>query len=173
MALLSTVYCTEAEMIRFLSQNALDDFGDNDADGTADADVVNDCINQATEEIDMYLTERYTQSGLSGSTLVNRWCVVMASRFLCQRRGNVVPFSIEDEWERLTDPAVGKLVLIAKDQLQLPGVALRADLSPSFSNLTVDRRNRRSTIRRTPTNSSSSATALSRDDVRELPGQWD
>ena len=155
MALLATVYCTEAELIRFMGQGAVDDFGDNDADGTADAEVVNDCINQATEEIDLYLRQRYTQAALATSTLVNRWCVVMAARFETQRRGNPVPDSIEQEWLRIADPASGLIVQIGLGHKQLPGIALRDDLRPTMSNVRIDRRYRTSTVRVTKANSSS------------------
>ena len=128
MTLISPVYCTQLEVERYLSETAVDDFADHDGDGLDDVNVVDDCINQATEEIDLYATQRYTQTQLATSTLINRWCVVMAARFLCQRRGNPVPASLEDEWNRLTDPTVGKLVLVAHGRLQLPGVALRAAL---------------------------------------------
>lgn len=170
MTLISPVYCTEAEIVRFLSSNAVTDFADNDADGTADTGVVDDCINQATQEIDLYATQRYDQTGLATSTIINRWAVVMASMFLCHRRGNVVPDSIATEWERIQE----RLQQIAQGTLQLPGVSLRADLRPSFSNLDVDRRRRRSTIRVTPTNSTDAPTALTQDRINEAQGNyWD
>lgn len=171
--LLSTVYCSESEVQRFLSSGAVTDFADHDADGTADEHVVDDCINQATEEIDLFARQRYTQTILKTSTLVNRWCVVMASRFLCQRRGNIVPETIEREWERIADPVTGHLAAIAAGRRQLPGMALREDLRPTMSNLTVDRRRQRSTIRVTNVNSSDPPTKLTQDTVIETPSQFD
>lgn len=163
MALLSTVYCTEAELQRYLSTNAVTDFADHDDDGTADTGVVDDCINQATEEIDLYLRQRYTQAVLATSELVSRWCVVIAARFLCHRRGNVVPDTIEREWNRLADPDSGMLARIAQGKLPIPGLSLRADIRPTWSNLKVDRRRLTSKIRVTKANSSDAGTALSQD----------
>lgn len=169
MALLATVYTTQADIERFLSTTGVADFSDNDQDGAVNTDVVEDCINQATEEIDLYLRERYTQADLSSSELVTRWCTVMAARFLCHRRGNVVPDTLEREWERIADPAVGLMAMIADSKRDLPGIELRADLRPTWSNLKVDRRWRRSTIRVTKQNSSDAPTQLTQDTVSDLP----
>jgi phage gp36-like protein len=165
MALLSTVYCTEAELQRFMSTNASIDFADHDDDNAADTDVINDCINQATEEIDMWATERYAQAQLSSSNLVSRWCVVMAARFLCQRRMNSVPSSLEEEFQRLTDLKDGILPHIATGGLNIPGINVRDDKPVTWSNLIVDRRRNFSTIRRTSGNSSNAPSKLSRDNL--------
>jgi phage gp36-like protein len=173
MTLISPVYCTEAEMNRFMSAAAIIDFADHDDDGTADTDVVDDCINQATEEIDMYATTQYEQTALATSTLINRWCVIMAVRILCTRRGNPVPDSLETEWNRITDPVTGLLRKISQNLLQIPGISKRADFRPTFSNVKVDRRWRHSTIRVTPTNSSDAPTTMTQDLVVEHPALWD
>jgi phage gp36-like protein len=167
MALLATTYCDVAELQRFMSTTAVTDFADHDANGTADADVVEDAINQATEEIDMYARERYLQADLATSELVKRWCVVMAARFLCHRRGNVVPESIEQEFERIADPRTGLLRLVKDSDIDIPGEQLREDLRPTFSNLTIDRRWRRSTVRVTQLNSSDAPSKMSQDLMTE------
>ena len=161
MPLQSTVYCSIAELQRFLSTNAVTDFADHDADGTADTDVVEDAINQATDEIDLFARQRYTPTILATSTLITRWCVVIAARFLTQRRGNVVPDSIDVEWQRIAD----HLEAISMGRRQLPGVALREDLRPTMSNLAIDRRWRRSTVRVSRTNSSDPPTKLTQDTI--------
>ena len=166
MAILSTVYCTEAEMNLFLSANAVIDFADHDDDGSADTDVVEDAINQATETIDFYLRQRHTQAQLATSNLVNRWCTVLACRFLTQRRANGVPDSIQAEWEQEVKPMLQE---VRKGLEGIPGLALREDLRPTMSNLTVDRRYQRSTVRVTKPNSSNPPTKLTQDSVREVP----
>ena len=173
MTLISPVYCTESEIQRFLSTQGVTDFADNDDDDVADTGVVDDCINQATEEIDLYARQRYTQTDLSGSTLINRWAVTIAARFLCHRRGNVVPDSIEREWIRIADPDSGLLARIAKGMMQLPNVPLRASLRPTWSNVTVDRRYDYSTIRVTRPNSSDASTAMSQDTVDDIGGAFE
>lgn len=163
MTLLSTTYCTVQELNRFLSVQAVEDFSDHDGDA-----AVHDAINQATEEIDLFCRQRYLQAALSASTIIRRWCVVIAARFLCQRRGNVVPDSIEVEWERIS----AHLNSVSLGRLQLPGVALRADLRPTMSNVTIDRRYRRSTVRVTPSNSSNAPTSMTQDTTQGEYGEF-
>jgi phage gp36-like protein len=169
MPLLSTVYCSIAEVQRYLSTQGATNFADHDDDGTADTDVIEDCINQATEEIDMYLLPQYTQANLDASTLVNRWCVTMATKFLGDRRGNPPPASVVAEFDRIADPFTGLLAQIADRKRTLPGVSKRAELVPTMSNLKIDRRHRISTVRKTQQNSSSAPSTQTEDFYRDLP----
>jgi phage gp36-like protein len=161
--LLDTTYCTVTELRRYLSAQGVTDFADHNQDGAADSQVVADSINWATQEIDMLALMRYSVTGLTGSNIIGKWCIVMSAYFLCQRRANPVPNSILNEFERITGMPDGLLTKISDGRMQLPGVPLRADLSPSFSNLTVDRRWPHSTIRVTRENSSDSPTELTQD----------
>ena len=163
MTLLATVYCTVAQVERLMSSTSVQEFSDHNADGTTDTDVVHDCINQATEEIDLFLRQRYTPAALATSTLVTRWAVTMSARLLCTRRGNVIPDSIEREWERIADPDNGLLVQVSRGIRQLPGIALRETLRPTMSNVAIDRRYQRSTVRVTRQNSSNPSTKLTQD----------
>ncbi len=156
MPLLSTTYCTIAELQRFLSANAVTDFADHDDDGSADTDVVEDAINQATEEIDLYLRQQYTQANLSTSTLVTRWCCVMSAKFLAERRGNPPPDSVQLEYDRIANTADGLITQIADLKRQLPGIARRSE-APTWSNLEIDRRYARRTARVVRQTSSTSA----------------
>lgn len=167
MTLLATTYCTQAELERLLSANGVLDYADHDDDGSAEAGVVDDTINQATVEIDLYAGQRYSAAALAGSTLVSRWCTIMAAYFLSYRRGNPPPDSIADEFERIANPETGLLAKVAAGKLQLSGVPLRADLRPTMSNVTVDRRHLRSTIRVTAQNSSDADTAKTQDKMHE------
>lgn len=169
MPLLATTYCSVADVKRLFSSAGVDAYADHDGDSSADTDVVEDCINQATEEIDAYARQRYTQSGLSGSTLINRWCTTLAVYFLCMRRGNTIPDAIATETERILDPDKGLLSRLAAGNYHLPGVAMRADMRPSWSNLRIDRRYPRSKTRVTRTNSSDSPTKLTRDFEENYP----
>jgi phage gp36-like protein len=169
MPLLSTTYCTVAEVQRFLSTVGAVAYADHDDDGVADTDVIEDCINQATEEIDGYAGQRHTQAALAGSSLVTRWCVIIASYFLAIRRGNPPPESLALEFNRILDPDSGMLARVATGKYQLPRVALRADLRPTWSNLRIDRRWPNSKIRVTRANSSDAATELEQDHSTEYP----
>ena len=70
-------YCTENDLSRLLSSVGLDSFSDNDGDGEKDSDVINDCLEQAAEEIDMRLHERYTSEDLATSSIINRSLTVL------------------------------------------------------------------------------------------------
>lgn len=169
MTLISPAYCSQAEVERFFSAQGVTAFSDHDGDGNNDAEVVNDCINQATEELNLYCQQWYTPAVLDTSTLINRWCVVLATKFLCERRGNPVPDSVQQEFERIA----AKLEQILAGTLKIPGLAMRDDMRPSMSNLTVDRRYNRSQIRVTPQNSTDSPTRLTQDTTLELPTIYD
>ncbi len=170
MPLQSNALCTIAEVERFYSANAVIDAADHDADGVADTDVVEDCINQASDEIELYARQQYTPAVLATSTLVTRWCVVMSTRFLQERRGNVVSNSIAVQWDRIIE----NLEKVSENRLQLPGLAKRDDLRPTWSNLKIDRRFRHSKIRVTQTNSSSAPTKLTQDGtLPEAAGRFD
>lgn len=156
MALVATPYCTATQLDRYVSSAGVVEFADHDDDGSADDEVVNDCINEATEEINGYCQQRYAPADLAGSTLVNRWAVKLAAYFLTQRRGNPPPDSFAMEFQRV----VALLEKVAAGAYQLPGVALRADLRPSWSNLRVDRRYGQRKIRVKKDTSSDSPTEL-------------
>ena len=142
-----------------MSTTATDDFADHDADGSADTDVIEDCINEATDTIDLYARQQHTQAQLATSTLITRWCVVMSARFLQERRMNVVSDSVAVQWDRILE----NLQKVADNLLQLPGLAKRDDMRPTWSNVKIDRRFKHSKIRVTQTNSSSAPTKLTQD----------
>lgn len=169
MTLISPAYCDQPDVERLFSSYGVTAFADHDGDGNPDAGVVNDCINQATEEINLYCQQWYTPAVLETSTLINRWCTVYATVFLCERRGNPVPDSLAAEFARIA----AKLEQILAGTLKLPGLAMRDDMRPSMSNLTVDRRYNRSRIRVTPQNSTDSPTRLTQDMTIEMPTIYD
>jgi phage gp36-like protein len=165
MALISPAYCDLDDMQRLFSSYGVTAFADHDGDGQDDSEVTNDCINQATEEINLYCQQWYEPDDLATSTLVNRWCTVLATFFLCERRGNPVPDSLANEFNRIA----AKLEQILAGTLKLPGLAMRDDMRPSMSNLTVDRRYRQSRIRVTEQNSTDAPTRLTQDVTTDVP----
>lgn len=173
MTLISTALCTQPQLERYLSANGVLDYADHDEDGTADVGVVDDSINQATEELLMLLEQRYTAADLKTSTLVNRWAVKVSAYFHCQLRGNPPPMAIASEFERILDTTNGLAAMVSNGLRQLPGLALRDDLRPTMSNLTIDRRWNRSTVRVTPQNSSTPPTKLTQDTTRDFPTVFD
>lgn len=139
MALDSVVFCTTAELDRLLSSAGVISFADHDASGASDTDVVEDCINQATAEISDRANAFYSATALSGSRTINRWCVVMSAYFLCMRRGNPIPESIQYEFDRINNMRDGLLVKLSEGIYLLAGVARKGDYGPSMSNIEISR----------------------------------
>lgn len=162
MTLIATPYCNEADIVRYLSTQGVTAFSDHDESGDRDTGVVDDCINQATGEIDFYVAGRYTAAQLATSNLINRWCTVLATFFLCERRGNPPPQSVQTEATRIWE-----LLQKVHDGWPIAGLGGRA---MSMSNLTVDRRYRRHTIRVTESNSTQGTSSLPRDTANDWVG---
>ena len=169
MTLLATVFCTEAQLTRRFGATALLMWSDHDEDRIADTGVVDDAINQATEELLLFLGQRYSSAGLAASEIVNRWAVTLAGYFLSTSRGNSPPEWLQVEFERI----MLKLPLVQSGQQALPGVALNGDLRPAMSNLTIDQRFRRSTVRVTPANSTDAPSTLTQDTTFDSPSYLD
>lgn len=131
---MSILYASQADLERLLSSRGVQSFADHDQDGTSDPDVIDDCLVQASQEIELYC-KRYEPADLANSPLVNRWATVLAVVFLCQRRGNGVPESLAEEFKRIYE----LLMQIGSGIFELPGIAASADSVPKFSNMTVDR----------------------------------
>lgn len=172
--LLDVTYCTITELRRYLSAQGVTDFADHDGDGAADSQVVADAINTATSTINDYVGQRYELSNISdssASTTIKHWCRVLATYYLTQTRGNPVPDSFLNEWDRIANPKDGLLVLVRDGRYLISEIKAR-DQRPSFSNLTVDRRLPHSTIRVTRENSSDSPTELTQDVHRHHHGRF-
>lgn len=161
----ATPYCTLDDMQRLFSTQGVTAFSDHDGDGQDDASVTSDCIDQATEEINFYLLRWYSAAQLATSTLVNRWCTVLAVYFLCQRRGNPDPAVFQAEFERI----MVKLETVKPGGFIIPGLAFKSDLRPSFSNLEVDRRFPFNRVRVVTENSDKIATTLVQNPANVVP----
>jgi phage gp36-like protein len=159
-----TVYCTQADIEKLFSQRGLEDYSDHEE--TAGA-VATDCIEHASGEIELYTRGRYSEAGLSSSTLIKHWTTVLATVFLCERRGNPVPESLAKEAERI----YGLLQNILDGTMNLPGVAFGNDLRPAFSNLTIDRRYRRAQQRVVTETSSNQTPEIERHEAKQVV--WD
>lgn len=128
MPTISPAYCDEEDLLRLLGQGGVESFA-------TESGNVDDAIDQATEEINYYC-QRYLPADLATSVLVNRWATKLAAYFLSGDRANPEPASLVEEFNRI----MVKLEEIRAGVGQIPGLALRADLSPGFSNIRIDRR---------------------------------
>ena len=164
MTLVANPFCTEAELVRRFGEGVRN-WADHDEDGTGDTGVVDDAINQATEEIFLFAGKRYTAVRLAASKLINGWAITLAGFFLSQSRGNSPPESLEAEFVRI----MARLERVGSGADSLPGVPMRADLRPTMSNLQVDRRFLHSKTRVTRTNSSDAPTTMTQDASPDYP----
>lgn len=159
MTLIANVYCQESDLQERFSPAAVTAWADQNGNNTEYTNTVDDAINQASQEIEGYARQRYTPAGLSGCDLIKRWCVTLAGFYLSTTRGNPAPASIEKEYGRI----LAKLEKVAAGTFQLPGVALRSDTRPTWSNLRVDRQYTQTKIRVEQQGSSQAPTTLSQN----------
>lgn len=119
--------------------------GDDGSDSLSSAELarVVNAVNIATAKCNLYLLERYDASHLNDSWIVHHWATVIAARWLCKRRGNPVPESIEDEYEEIIE----ELTAVKQGEMSLGDVPQREADQPTWSNVTVDDRYRVKRIR--------------------------
>ena len=137
-AALTYRYTDKAEIEDLLSVNGVVLRADDRDRGTlssTELDRINlNAVNYATGKCNLYLLERYEASILVDSWIVHHWATVIAARWLCKRRGNSVPESLEDEYEEIIE----EMQKVKEGELSLGDVAQRESDQPTFSNVTVD-----------------------------------
>ena len=153
MPLESNAFCSVDQLERYMSNLAADLYSTHTTGSAPDPEVKYDAINFATEEMSMFLRQRYDVASLAACSLVQSWCVRVAAYYLSTVRGDDPPEVWKKEYDRLMDPDKGLLAMVAAGKIQLPGVALRSDVRPSMSNLRIDRRYTFSKVRVTRPNS--------------------
>lgn len=158
-------YCTAEDLELYLSAVGVTAFADHEEFPSTESTVIAECIERATEEINSVLRTRYDIVALAGNALLKHWSTVMACRYLCLRRGNMPPESLEFEYREIVDRETGKLVDAARGKLNLLSSFRPQDNVPSFSNLTVDRRYIDEKVRVRTRSSNNLATKLEQDRI--------
>ncbi len=133
------MFCTISDLESLLSPLGVMLFSDHDRDGLRDDDVVIDCIERATAELIGLLRPLYETDQLAQSRLVSHWCAVLASYYLCQRRGNPVPDSLAQEYSHILGPE-GWIFKSKKGSFAIPGIESTSVNAPAMSNHQIDRR---------------------------------
>jgi len=122
------MYCTEQNIIDRLSLAGLMYLLDDDADESyesADSDIVAEAINDASDEIDVYVARWFEnpRTTLSGNSWLKGRCVDIACERLCERKGQNVPASLLS--------AVGRtrewLAAVATGDLRIPQAVYPTD----------------------------------------------
>ncbi|MBW1953241.1 MAG: DUF1320 family protein [Deltaproteobacteria bacterium] len=144
---MSYTYTTEAEIMRVLSREGWLSQADDDRDGIVDPALLQEVVGEATEEINLYLAQRYRPEDLANHTLVRRWATYFACYLVSLRRGNPAHFT--GIVERIT----GWLERIFANRMNLPGLPVRKEMGPAMSNLEINDLYRRRKIRVDPVTS--------------------
>ncbi len=161
-------FCEKADMIRLLSLSGVIAFSDHDEIGEEDDDVIDDCREQATDELVGHLLQLYEAEELSKSRLVTRWATVLACFYLCRTRGNPVPDSLHEAYDKLLMDG-GTIAKVLDKKFYIPDIARRGVSVPAFSNLTVDRRYRREKVRVIQSISSNIPSKIEQDFAPQVP----
>lgn len=136
-AALTYLYTSRSEIDDLLSEYGvdlrLDDNDSNSIDTTESARLTTNGLNIATAKCNLYLLERYDASDLYESWIVHHWATVIAARWLCKRRGNPVPESLDDEY----DEVIEEMTAVKEGDMSLGDVAQRESDQPTFSNVTM------------------------------------
>jgi len=90
----------------------------------------------ASQELDMYISNKYDPSVMSQSWLIYNWASIMAAYRVTLRRCGSPPASLQWEYEQVMD----KLAQIANGQLQIAGLASLATPGIAMANLRIDPR---------------------------------
>lgn len=135
---LAYLYCTEAEIRRYLGNLAVNLRIDQDEDAIIDPTVENPVIMDsriaATETINHYCWNKHDPLYLSQSNWINRRAVWLAAYDLCSLRLNPVP---ETCMERALQ-AEEDLKPILEGHRFVAGIPLRRTLAPVWSNTRCD-----------------------------------
>jgi hypothetical protein len=164
-----TFLCEKTDMQNVLSAFGVEAFSDHEETGADNDAVIDFCRTQATGEMRGWIGQLYELTELSKSELVTAWVAVMSCYYLCMKRGNPIPDSLVDEYDRITNPQTGIIAQVQKEKFLIPDIRRKATNIPVFSNMTIDRRYRRETVRVTSANSSQlTPTKLEQDTAPEI-----
>lgn len=90
----------------------------------------------ATSQVKLWCSGRYNDSDLVNSNSVWRWATALAARWVCRRRGNPAPSSVEKECEEV----LFELKQVQRGSLQIEDIGTRTPGWGFISNVTVDLR---------------------------------
>lgn len=128
---LTYLYTTNAEIERLYSVLGVQDRADDDYDGSAEDDVMDDLCAWATDTVNLYVSERYDPQYLANNLWVRQAATVIAAWMLSQRRANPAQFT---DWY---DKIIELLEKIAAGTLDIPRMPARADSLPAMSNYVI------------------------------------
>lgn len=87
-----------------------------------------------TSQVKLYCCSRYDDSALATCWSANRWATALGARWVCRRRGQAAPQSIEDA----ADESLEEMKQVRVGMLNLEDVPTRTSGWPFLSNIFVD-----------------------------------
>ncbi len=164
-SLIATPYTSVDELRDLMGDQWVVDNSDHEGDGVADYSPVYRAINAATQEIDLYLGQRYEAAVLAAHQLVRDWATVRAAMKLHRTLADPMPQVLADEWAEI----LATLKEIAAGQRTIPGLETLGNLRPTMSNRKIDRRYGQRTVRIERDSSTEVPTKLRREFTGDSP----
>lgn len=96
-----TPLCVENDLIVRYGPTAVNNWADQQNNGTEFNGTVSDAILWASGELYGRLGQQYAVTDLQSSDIVKRWCITLSSYYLSTTRGNPAPEAITNEYERV------------------------------------------------------------------------
>lgn len=124
----SPVYTTREKLEKRMSAVGVDDRIDDDL--TSLTEVIAD----ATVEVNGYCLTQYSATQLAASDWIQKKTLDVACFFLCLRRNNPPPQSVQFMYEK----AIADLELVRAGSIRIPDAATRKAAAPTLSNQRVN-----------------------------------
>lgn len=144
---LEYLYTTRADIDALLSSDGVDLRLDDNAGGSVSATelayLTTQGINYATDRVNNYLMGRYAPVNLYASWTVADWTTILAARWLCSRRGNDVPKSLE----RMYKETVEEMEEVRTGAMALAAIEEYVINAPAWSNVRVTPHSRMKRLR--------------------------
>jgi len=129
---LAYTYTTQAEMEKVVGKATFMNLVDPDGDRYEDTTIVDGLCYDATDEMNFFCAHRYDPEDMANNAWVRRTASWLGCYFATALGGN--PEHFQAQAERVLQ----RLQLIHDGSHQIPRLALRADLTPSMSNLRIE-----------------------------------
>jgi len=127
-------YAVQADVEKVLSELGVTLRIDDNANGVGETTNLTYALEEASEQVDFHLLQRYTASDLTASDYVTKATAAIAACLLSRRRANSVPPSLGQSCEKYEK----QLKMIMDGDAELPGATLRDDPGITTSGLNVD-----------------------------------
>ena len=98
--------------------------------------TISQAVNVATAWVKRYVQGLYDVTDLANSWSVVTWATIKAAHWICARRSNPIPTSLNN----LYLEAMDELAQVRAQQMQIEDIGYRNEMFPSWSNLRLDHR---------------------------------